>query len=140
MSISKFRNVLLIVILFFSAMIILGVAYTIDNNWKFAKESAIQTDADILDIYANQNDIENGKIYKKARILVAYTVDGHFYTNYVRVYNKVLSVGQKTKVYFEKDDPYHLLTEPDYINALYTAAAIIFFAAVALIFFEPNIA
>lgn len=140
MSIAKFRNILLIVALFFIAMILLAYAYNVDSTWQFEKENAVQADAIVTEIYAKPSDIESGRIYKKAFVHIYYTVNGYEYSHELWQYNKPLAVGSKIKIYYPKGEPYNILREPGYVNTLYTAGAVMVFAAIMLILFEPNIA
>ncbi|MBQ9604842.1 MAG: DUF3592 domain-containing protein [Firmicutes bacterium] len=140
MSAAKFRSAILIVLLFIGAMLIAANAVNIERNWEYQKAAAGKTTAEIIEIYARRSDMFNEKVYNKAIVYVNYTIGSTVYTSTLTQFNKVLNVGQKITVYYDKSNPAHLYREPDYLNFLYTIGGIMFFAAVVLMWNIPNIA
>ena len=140
MSAAKFRSVILIAIFFFISLLISAKAATIQSDWEFKKATAGTTTGVITEIYARNTDISGRNVYDRAIVTVSYSVNGKDYESNLTQLSKVLHIGQKIPVYYDKDYPAHLYREPDYLNILYTIGGTMFFIAVVLMWNIFNIA
>ena len=84
--------------------LILMIVGTIICSKVFAYSNKVETTATITDIESYQEYV-NGRTHTRHKTHITYDVEGHSYTNAVKMYSSSWNVGDEIEIYYDIDNP-----------------------------------
>ena len=134
MSPEHFRNLITGIVLIIGSLLTASWALTESNNWMHIQNSAGKTSALVVDTYPGSSALRPDK----KNVSVTYSVDDKIYSGTLKNYSATAKTGDTIYVYYLKYNPSVTVNRPEYLDILYTLAAVQLLVGVLILIVDPG--